>query len=183
VARFVWFSEFPVMRIRGTVIVLAALAAQQASASSIVTLADSTAWPSIVTLGMEGAIDPSIVAATPPPEGPSPSIVALADTPSGATPSIIALGDPVPEAVAATPQRGRVPIVIRGGEVGDADPRPSSSPTQASTPAQLDPNDKGTPAKRKALKRQAERLAQEKAKAAQGSLQPDPTTQSPEPGT
>jgi hypothetical protein len=174
------------MRIRGTVIVLAALAAQQASASSIVALGDSTAWPSIVTLGTEGAIDPSIVAATPPPEGPSPSIVALADTPSGTTPSIIALGDPAPagEVVAGTPsQRSLVPIVIRGGEVGDADPRPSSSPTQASTPAQLDPNDKGTPAKRKALKRQAERLAQEKAKAAQGSLQPDPTTQSPEPGT
>ncbi|MBL8577395.1 MAG: hypothetical protein JNK47_09235 [Mesorhizobium sp.] len=174
------------MRIRGTVIVLAAIVASHASASSIVTLADSTAWPSVVTLGAEGAIDPSIVAATPATAGPSPSIVTLADTPSGSTSSIIALGDPAPsgEAVAASPsQRGLVPIVIRGGEVGDADPQPAASPAQASTPAQLDPNDKGTPAKRKALRRQAEKMAQDKANAAQGTLQPDPTTQASAPGS
>ena len=177
------------MRIRGTVIVLTALVVPQASASSTTTLADSTVWPSVVTLGAEEAIDPSIVAATPAPSGPTPSIVALADTPRDAMPSIIALGEPAPagEAVASSPsgksQHGLVPIVIRGGEVGHADSRPAASPAQASTPAQLDPNDKGTSAKRKALKRQNERLAQEKAKAAQGSLQPDPTTQAPAPGT
>ncbi|MEQ1942121.1 hypothetical protein ABMA32_06815 [Mesorhizobium sp. VNQ89] len=177
------------MRIRGAGIFMAVLAVPQASASSIVTLADSAAWPSVVTLGADNAIDPSIVAATPALDGPSPSIVALADTPRDAMPSIIALGEPAPagEAIASPPsggsQHGLVPIVIRGGEVGDADPRPSSSPARASTQQQLDPNDKGTPAKRKALKRQNERLAQEKAKAAQGSLQPDPTTQAPAPGT
>lgn len=172
------------MRIRGTVIVLAALAVPQASASSITTLADSTAWPSIVTLGNEGAIDPSIVAATPAPEGPTPSIIALADTPRDAMPSIIALGEPAPagEAVASSPsarsQHGLVPIVIRGGEVGDADPRPAASPTQASTPL-LDPNDKGTAAKRKALKRQEERLAQEKANATSATSQPASATKAP----
>ncbi len=173
------------MRIRGAAIFLAVLAVPQASASSIVTLADSTNWPSVVTLGAENAIDPSIVAATPAPDGPSPSIVALADTPRDATPSIIAPGDPAPagESVASSPSQRLVPIVIRGGEVGDADPRPAAAPAQASTPTQLDPNDKGTPAKRKALRRQAEKLAQDKARAAQGSLQSDPTTQAPAPGT
>ena len=59
---------------------------------------------------------------------------------------------------------------------------------QAATPAQataqpdvplLDPDDRGTPAKRKALKKQAARLAEEAAAAAQNP-QPDPSTE-PEP--
>ncbi|MBX3583755.1 MAG: hypothetical protein KF810_17855 [Rhizobiaceae bacterium] len=176
------------MRILSAVSAIAALAATEACASSIVALAPSTTWPSIVTLGEAHAIDPSIVAATPAPPGATPSILRLPDVQPGHTPSIIALGEPEPagETVAATPSGagGPVPIVIRAGEIGPADPRPA----QASAPAQqrvplLDPNDKGTPAKRKALKRQAERLAQEKAKGATGSLQPDPGAQAPAPGS
>jgi hypothetical protein len=68
--------------------------------------------------------------------------------------------------------------VIRGGEVGATSPRPSAAPTQAVPSGEplLDPNDRGTPAKRKALKRQEERLAREAAEAAKNP-QPDPSTQ------
>ena len=73
-------------------------------------------------------------------------------------------------------------MVIRGGEVGQAYARPAPAgrtPTQAATQPgvpMLDPDDRGTPAKRKALKRQAERLAEEAAAAAQNP-QPDPSTE------
>ena len=56
---------------------------------------------------------------------------------------------------------------------------PRAAPTQAATQPgvpMLDPDDRGTPAKRKALKRQAERLAEEAAAAAQNP-QPDPSTE------
>jgi hypothetical protein len=178
------------MRVQGLIVLLAAFGAAQASASSIETLEPiAGSAPSIVTLGDSEAIDPSIVAAVSE-TGPSPSIVAVADTPD--TPSIVTLGEPAPagEEVAATPPassgRATTPTVIRGGEVGEADARPASP--QAATPAQataqpdvplLDPDDRGTPAKRKALKKQAARLAEEAAAAAQNP-QPDPSTE-PEP--
>jgi hypothetical protein len=135
---------------------------------------------SIVTLGEDISIDPSIVAAVSE-TGPAPSIVVLADTPD--TPSIVTLGGPAPagDEIAATPfsQRPMMPMVIRGGEVGEAAARPSPAPAQAATQPGvplLDPNDRGTPAKRKALKRQAERQAEEAAAAAQNP-QPDPSTE------
>jgi hypothetical protein len=168
------------MRVQGIVILLAAFGAAEAQASSIET-APPLAGPasSIVTLGGEAAIDPSIVAAVSD-TGPSPSIITVPDTP--ATPSIITLGVPAPadEATAAAPssQGQAAPTVIRGGEVGSASPRPLAAPTQAAPSGEplLDPNDKGTPAKRKALKRQAERLAREAAEAEQNP-QPDRSTE------
>jgi len=165
---------------------VAVLGAAGAQAASIQTMAPlSGVTPSIATVGDNVDIDPSIVAATPDQGAPSPSIAVLADTPPGKTLSIISLGEPAPmdEAAASTPSGGRqimtTPMVIRGGEVGNEVARPSVSaaPAQsggtAATPL-LDPNDKGTPAKRKALKRQAERLAQEQAT---GQQQSDPSTQ------
>jgi hypothetical protein len=165
------------MRVKGVIFLLAAFGAVQAQASSIETLEPSIITPSIVTLGEDVSIDPSIVAATPRETGPFPSIVTVADTP--ATPSIVALGGPPPagEDIAAT-QRPTTPMVIRGGEVGSASARPSPAPTQLTQPGVplLDPTDKGTPAKRKALKRQAERLAEEAAAAAQNP-ETDPSTE------
>ncbi len=164
------------MRLQGLLIGLATLAAAEAHAASIETVAplDGVA-PSVQTIGDSASIDPSIVAATPDQSGPFPSILALADQPAGDTPSVISLGDPAPAAEAAAstaaPQRqGSVsPQVIRGGEVGSAYVRPSAAASaaleQASEPV-LDPNDKGTSAKRKALKRQAARQAEENATAA-----------------
>lgn len=172
------------MRVQGVVFFVTAFAAAEASGSSIEVLEPSARSPSIVILGEGTAIDPSIVAATPT-EGPAPSIVALADTPAGNMPSIVALGGPVPadENVAAgspaSTERMATPMVIRGGDIGQASARPTSQPQQAATQPGvplLDPNDRGTPAKRKALKRQAERLAQEAAAAAQNQ-QPDPSSE------
>jgi hypothetical protein len=171
------------MRIPGVIILLAAVGAAQAQASSIETLAPmASPYPSIEVLGEDVSIDPSIVAAVAE-TGPTPSIVELADTP--ATPSVISLGGPAPagEDVAATPpaasQDVTMPMVIRGGEVGSASASPSPAPAQAATQPGvplLDPNDRGTPSKRKALKRQAERLAEQEA-AGQQNPQPDPSTQ------
>jgi hypothetical protein len=174
------------MRVQDIVFFVAAFTAAEASASSIEALQASASSPSIVTLGVAAAIDPSIVAATPT-EGPAPSIVALTDTPASETPSIIALGGPAPAdetiaAESATSERMTGPMVIRGGEIGQASARPTAQPsaqpqqaaTQPGVPL-LDPNDRGTPAKRKALKRQEERLAREAA--AGQSAQPDPSTE------
>jgi hypothetical protein len=170
------------MRVVGVVFLIAAFGAAQAHASSFVTLdpVDGDV-PSITTLGDDAEIDPSIVAAISE-TGPSPSIIALADTPM--TPSIITLGEPAgpageEESVGQPSQRVTIPMVIRGGEVGEAAARPSPAPASAATQPGvplLDPNDRGTPAKRKALKRQAARLAEEAA-AAKQNPQPDPSTQ------
>lgn len=173
------------MRVQGVVLFIVAFVCNGASASSIEVLEPSASSPSVILLGELAAADPSIVAATPI-DGPAPSIIALADTPAGDMPSIIVLGDPAPadEDLAAAPppaasQRVVDPMVIRGGEVGSASVRPSSaSPQAAAEPGTtlLDPNDKGTPSKRKALKRQAERLAREAAAAAENP-QPDPSSE------
>lgn len=174
------------MRVQSMLFLLTAFAAAEAQAASIQTIAPlSGVTPSIQTMGDDVAIDPSIVAATPDQSEPTPSVIVVADSPSGDTPSIISLGGPAPvgEDVASTPSGGRqtmtTPMVIRGGEVGNdvARPTASTAPGQsgdaASTPL-LDPNDKGTSAKRKALKRQAERLAQQQA---DGEQQGDQSTQ------
>ena len=165
-----------VMRVQGTIILLAVLGAAQAQASSIETLLPTDVTPSIIMLGEETAIDPSVVAAVAETE-PTPSIVTLADTP--ATPSIIALGDPADGAIAAAPSPQRqAPMVIRGGEVGAASARPPASSAQPATRPGvplLDPDDRGTPAKRKALKEQEERLARQAAGAQ--DQQPDPSTE------
>ncbi len=134
----------------------------QAQASSIQTLQPLTgAAPSIVTLGDDAAIDPSIVAAVSE-TGPSPSIVTVPDT--AATPSIVdarrtgaadedvasrAAGGALDGADGDPRRRGRIGICPSLGS-----PAPGGRPAGAPL---LDPNDKGTPSKRKALKRQAER--------------------------
>ena len=73
-----------------------------------------------------------------------------------------------------------MPMVIRGGLVGDALMRPStSSPSQSAeslAPA-LDPNDKGTASKRKALKRQAEKQRALQASAPAAEPTPMPETE------
>lgn len=175
------------MRVQGLLIILAAFGAAEAQAASIETVAPLTgAAPSIQTMGDSVAIDPSIVAATPDQGEPTPSIAVLADTRADDTPSIISLGEPAPAGgeLAATPsasggrQRMGSPMVIRGGEVGNdvARPSASASPAQsgdtAATPM-LDPNDKGTASKRKALKRQAARQAQEQASGNQAEASTD----------
>ncbi len=154
------------MRVQGVVILLAAFGAAQAQAASV------EATPSIIMLGEENAVDPSIVAAVSETE-PTPSIVTLQDT--TATPSIIALGQPA-DGDAETAERSTTPMIIRGGEVGSASARPSPTPAKAAAEPLLDPDDRGTPAKRKALKRQAERLAREAAAGGQNP-QPDLSTE------
>jgi hypothetical protein len=170
------------MRVQVVLILLAALGASAAYASSIETLQPMAGpYPSIEVLGEDVSIDPSIVAATPREIGPFPSIVTVTDTPDA--PSIVMLGGPAPAgedlAAASSSQRPTAPMVIRGGEVGSASARPSPAPRQALTQPGvplLDPNDRGTPTKRRALKRQAERLAEEAAAAAQNP-EPDPSTE------
>lgn len=175
------------MRVQGLLIILAAFGAAEAQAASIQTVAPLTGVaPSIQTMGDTIAIDPSIVAATPDQGEPTPSIIVLADTRADDTPSIISLGDPAPagEELASTPpssggrQVTTTPMVIRGGDVSNEIARPSASPAQSgdtATTPMLDPNDKGTPSKRKALKRQAARLAEQKASGNQAEPPTDAT--------
>jgi hypothetical protein len=158
------------MRIIGLSILVAALGAGAALASSIQAVEPlAGAAPSIATLGDTAAIDPSIVAATPAEAYGTPSIVVLADTPDA--PSIVSLGEPAASPTAAS-EHPAMPTVIRGGEVGEVYARPAPAAAQPVTEPLLDPNDRGTPAKRKALKRQAQRLAEEAAAAAKNP-QPD----------
>jgi hypothetical protein len=165
------------MHVQKAVFLVAMFTAAQASASSIEAVEQSAVTPSIITLSNSKA-DPSIVAA-PPLDGPAPSIIALADTPAGDNPDVITLGAPAPAGEATSSatddaQRVTMPMVIRGGDVGQAYARPSPASSQPAATPLLDPNDRGTPAKRNALKRQAERLARE---AAAGGGQPDPSTE------
>lgn len=167
-----------VMRIRSVVLLAAAFGATEAHASSILIAAPLGNPVSISPVGAETSADQSIIPAMPQPSGNWPSISVLTDTPDGETPSIVTLGEPAgPEdAVAVPAHRTVAPVVFRGGEVGQASVRPptaSSGSTQAKAPL-LDPNDRGTARKRKALKRQAEQMAQQKASAPQ---QPEPSTE------
>lgn len=163
-----------VMRILGMVVIAFAFGAADAQASSISIAAPLGSAPSISLVGAPE--DPSVAVPTP----DWPSITVMPDTPAGRTPSIVTLGEPADPDDAATTalpaHRRPAPVVFRGGEAGQASVRPptaSGGDTQATTPL-LDPNDRGTPAKRKALKRQAERLAREKAS---GTAQPEPSTE------
>lgn len=109
----------------------------------------------------------SIVTAGSPGSGPSTSIVTVPDTPPDEMKSVVTVGDAAPEPGDATEDI----TVIRGGEIGGPKPPPEPEPQKFVEPM-LDPNDRGTPAKRNALKRQAERLAEEEA--ARQSAQPAP---------
>jgi hypothetical protein len=132
-------------------------------------------WPSIISLP-DSAYTPSIEAVPPVGDGPTPSIIALPNTPAGL--SIRALGEPAPAGRDIADETGEpTPTVIRGGEIGGA----AQPPEPAAEPAEplLDPADRGTPAKRNALRRQAERLAREQDAARQpGEVDPsDPEIQ------
>lgn len=163
-----------VMRILGMVVIACAFGAADARASSI-----SIAAPlgSATSISLVGA--PEDASAAVPTPG-WPSITVVPDTPAGRTPSIVTLGepaDPDETATSAIPaSRKPAPVVFRAGEVGQASVRPptvSGGGTQAQAPL-LDSNDRGTAGKRKALKRQAERLAREQANGA--AAQPEPST-------
>jgi len=108
----------------------------------------------------------------------SPSVAMVVQRAGTPTPSVVIVGEPggsvvedkiseVVNPVASQSGMAMMPMIIRGGMVGDAFSRPvptSASQTGPTTMPTLDPNDKGTPSKRKALKRQAERqraMAQE----------------------
>ncbi len=161
-----------VMRIQGMLVIAVAFGAADAQASSI-----SIAAPlgGAISISNVGTSEDSSAA-----KSNWPSITVMPDTPAGLTTSIVTLGEPADSGEAATSNlpahRRPAPVVFRGGEAGQASVRPptaSGGDTQAGTPL-LDPNDRGTPAKRKALKRQAERLAREKAS---GIAQPEPSTE------
>ncbi len=136
---------------------LAATATGGAQASSIVSLEPmrENIGPSMIVLG---AADGATVE-----EPGGPPVTVLSRSSSG--PSIIVLGDPAPtdEKVAAIPPDAKpssmraMPMVIRGGLAGEVfvrqAPAGASQAAAPGQPAALDPNDKGTPAKRKALKR------------------------------
>ncbi len=166
-----------VMRIRSVVLLAAAFGAAEAHASSILIAAPLGNSVSISPVGAGTPADQSIIPAMPEPGGNWPSISVLTDTPHGQTPSIVTLGEPAdPEDAVATPAHRTVaPVVFRGGEAGPASVRPptASGSTQAKAPL-LDPNDRGTASKRKALKRQAEQIAQQRAS---GTTQSEPSTE------
>lgn len=164
---------------------LLTIAAGEAQASSIVELESiqQNIGPSIIVLGaLEGVTvevpgGPSITTVAAEGSRNSPSVISLGSA-SQAGPSIIFLDLPgKDEAVAASPGStdadapgmGPIPMVIRGGLVGEAFVRQGpAGASQADDTAQLpalDPNDRGTPAKRKALKRRQQQLEQEQASA------------------
>jgi hypothetical protein len=154
---------------------LAATAAGGAQASSIVSIEPmrESIGPSTIVLG---APDGATVE-----EPGGPSVTFLSGSSRG--PSIVVLGDPAAtdEKVAATPPRAKpsgmrpMPMVIRGGLVGEVFVRQApAGAAQAAAPGQpaaLDPNDRGTPAKRKALKR-SQQLLQEQASAPPAAPEP-----------
>ena len=167
---------------------LLAMAAGGAQASSIIVLEPmrESIGPSIVVVGghkgvtVEEPVGPSITTVANGSQN-SPSVTFLSGSVGG--PSIIILRDPAatPDVeVVKTSGMRPMPMVIRGGIAGEVfvrqAPAGSSQSDAAAQPTLLDPNDRGTPAKRNALKRQAERLAQEAAEAAENP-QPDPSTE------
>ena len=166
------------MRMIAALVLIAAVAGGEAQASSFVTpeALPEPIGPSFVVLGETTAAGTLQVQENDAASGaalsvemlPMPSFSIMGEAASSSTPSIVALGEPAAgiayDEVAAIPQpaqkSGRVmmPMIIRGGIVGDAFAQPiysSGAPDEAPTVA-LDPNDRGTASKRKALKRQAE---------------------------
>ena len=155
------------MRMLAALAALSAMSPVNGFASSIVML-DSLAderRPSIVTLGAAAPSQAGSMVTMSSATGISPSIEALPGETDGPAPSFMAFGQPGGSATGKTaPGEARAvsltPMVIRGGIVDGGIARPTAStasaPTQdagATTPA-LDPNDRGTARKRKALKRQ-----------------------------
>lgn len=149
------------MRAHGVILIVATAFAPAVEAS--------TQWPSIVTLA-DSTVDPSVSTTPPVGNGPTPSIIELPDTPAGDMPSVLVLGAPAPANETADPEEAPPLTVIRGGEIGGPLPPPPPEPVEFVEPL-LDPNDRGTPAKRNALKRQQERLERE-AEAARQAAQP-----------
>jgi hypothetical protein len=159
------------MRILAAFGFLAGIAAGEAQASSFVAPEPMTesVGPSMIVLGAPAAApqEPATPSTAQPASPAYPSLTFMSGSSSQANPSIVVLGEPAgisSDAVAAIPQptekrassMGAMPMVIRGGLVGEGYGRSApSGASQASAPEapRLDPNDKGTPAKRKALKR------------------------------
>ncbi len=191
----IW-SEQARMRTTTALVLILATAIANASASSIVAIGDSMQGVGSSTVVLGETAD--VVAGQQVEDGStiessgtmlkSPSVSVAAQPAGTPTPSIVIIGEPgrgviedrIAEVAKPRPQSGRpmTPMLIRGGIVGDAIARPIASsgrPTEASTPLALDPNDKGTPSKRKALKRQAERQ--------QAMEQQAPAAPPPEPPT
>ena len=127
------------MRIASAFVVAAAVWSGGAHASSIIVLPAMTddLGPSMVALGQSGAPDLTVLAAMPAPAQPPIAEPGHVDIIS---PSIIAMGEPpvANENVAAIDGEtkksapGTMPMVIRGGVVGDA----FSAPTGASVTVQ-----------------------------------------------
>ena len=121
----------------------------------------------------------------------SPSVKMVVQPAGTPTPSVVILGEPggsvvedkiseVVNPVANQSGMAMMPMIIRGGIVGDAFARPvpaSASQTGPTTMPTLDPNDKGTASKRKALKRQAERQRAMAQEAPQEAPAPMPHTE------
>ncbi len=188
------------MRMFAAFVLLAGISAGEAQASSLVMLEPlkTDIGPSIILVGETpggavvqtqetesgSTVTLSSVALA------SPSITLLSEPEGTVTPSVIVLNGPdgsftqdrIAVAETTVPDAGRstplMPMVIRGGLVGDALLRPappsSTQSAEALEPA-LDPDDRGTPSKRKALKRQAER--QRALQASESAAEP---TQMPE---
>ena len=136
------------MRIASAVVVVGALWAGGADASSFVVLPAMTdkLGPSMIEVGRTATPDLTAAATIPPPAQPPIAEPGQIDIIS---PSIIALGEPAvtSESVAAigtTPKKKgpeSTPMVIRGGMVGDA-----FSPATVSTPAAEEPQSQPTAA-------------------------------------
>lgn len=116
----------------------------------------------------------------------TPSIVVAPEQSPSDMPSIIVIGKPTDTTARVVDGEARpegveggaeIIKVVRGGDAGGPYPPPAppaADPlTQPGVPM-LDPNDRGTPAKRNALRKQEERLAREAAAAAQNAQQPAP---------
>lgn len=129
---------------------------------SVIRMRGAVCFMAVVFAPVQGLAS-SIVTAGSPGSGPSTSIVTVPDTPPDEMKSVVTVGDAAPEPGDAAEDI----TVIRGGEIGGPMPPPEPEPQKFVEPM-LDPNDRGTSAKRNALKRQAEE------EAARQSAQPAP---------
>lgn len=186
------------MRMIAALVLIAAVAGGEAQASSFVTpeALPEPIGPSFVVLGETTADGTLQVQEADAGAGPAlsielltmPSFSVVGEAAGAPTPSIVALGEPAAgiayDEVAAIPKpaensrRVLMPMIIRGGIVGDAFSQPimSSGSPEELPPVALDPNDRGTASKRKALKRQAERQRAMES-APQAAPEPMPVTE------
>jgi hypothetical protein len=153
------------MRVHSILFLAVVAASGAAAAGSIVIATPSATQPSVMRpperSGNNSFVAPAATVS-------APSVIVWPDAPPPATPSIIVIGKPSAGEASAAAGDGEPEIVkvVRGGEAGGPIPEPDAPVAQQETPL-LDPNDRGTPAKRNALRRQEERLAREAAEAAQ----------------